>query len=571
MAVAATARTPLDRRDALIAAAFATATLALRLLYLHRSVDAAWPHTMLYEGDATVWAQWAALLHAGKPFESDLAFRTPGVAWLLHWMGAVAPPFTAAKVVWCAMSAATPAVLYLVMGRWFTRTAGVLAALLCTLGFGSFVMAVSLNNEAPYALLLACIAGATLAWVDRPTWTVGAGLGVLHGFAMLLRAEHLLLMEMLCVVAAWQLWRAGVRPARIAAQTVWLLLAAVAVCAPWSLRSHAAAERFNTEAPPLPYAQAQPPWTPAAQAFMDRLPAFAREGNFAFLSAQSRQAGLQVVDAPDVRAFFEREWTSVPEPLPTWTLVSFKGSLDFALSNHPGSDGGFSKVGLRDGHDRDPPFSFARPSHTRLVNHGYEVGWRFIQADPSRWLRLVQEKLRRFGDGLTLGLFATDWPHAATLVRQPVDMATPLRGDATWWNALMLLMIGGGMVVACTRCGGWIWIAVLAYRVAVIVAFYGYARHAVAIAPALCALTALALDAAWTMLRARWHAPVTAMRVCTGCAMAALFAVAAWTCWHAPVMMARPAAPGGMITAAPQWGEDAYEAVDAIVLQPIRP
>ena len=197
------------------------ATLALRLLYLHRSVDAAWPHTMLYEGDATVWAQWAALLHAGQPFESDLAFRTPGVAWLLHWMGAVAPPFTMAKVVWCGMSAATPAALYLVMARWFTRTAGVLAALLCALGFGSFVMAVSLNNEAPYALLLVCITGVTLAWVDRPTWKLGVMLGVLHGAAMLLRAEHLLLMEMLCALAAWQAWRGRVAPGRIATQTLW--------------------------------------------------------------------------------------------------------------------------------------------------------------------------------------------------------------------------------------------------------------------------------------------------------------------------------------------------------------
>ena len=234
----------------------------------------------------------------------------------------------------------------------------------------------------------------TLAWVDRPTWKLGVMLGVLHGAAMLLRAEHLLLMEMLCALAAWQAWRGRVAPGRIATQTLWVLLAAVAVCAPWSLRAHAAAERFNTQAPALPYASAQPPWTPAAQAFMDGLPAFAREGNFAFLSAQSRQAGLKVVDEPDVRAFFEREWKSVPEPLPTWSLVSFKGSLDFALSNHPSSDGGFSKAGLSDSHDREPPFSLARPSHTRLVNHGFEVGWGFIRADPARWMRLVGEKRR---------------------------------------------------------------------------------------------------------------------------------------------------------------------------------
>jgi hypothetical protein len=117
-----------------------------------------------------------------------------------------------------------------------------------------------------------------------------------------------------------------------------------------------------------------------------------------------------------------------------------------------------------------------------------------------------------------------------------------------------------------------VWLVVLGYRVAVIVAFYGYARHAVAIAPALCALMALALDAAWMAMRARmqWRAPAIAMRLCVGAAMAGLLAMAAWTCWHAPMMMARPAVPGGTITAAPQWGEDAYEAVDAIVLQPMQ-
>jgi hypothetical protein len=61
-----------------------------------------------------------------------------------------------------------------------------------------------------------------------------------------------------------------------------------------------------------------------------------------------------------------------------------------------------------------------------------------------------------------------------------------------------------------------------------------------------------------------------AERLCVGGAIATLLAVAAWTCWHAPVMMARPAVPGGTITATPQWGEDAYEAVDAIVLQPMQ-
>ena len=54
-----------------------------------------------------------------------------------------------------------------------------MAAALLAVSFGSFELATSLNNEAPYALLVTAIVGATLAWCDRPTWRWAVVLGIL--------------------------------------------------------------------------------------------------------------------------------------------------------------------------------------------------------------------------------------------------------------------------------------------------------------------------------------------------------------------------------------------------------
>ena len=573
----------LARADLFIALVFTTLTLALRLMYLLHSPDFAWPHSLLYEGDAPVWARWAMQLNLEQPFEYDLAFRTPGVAWILHWLGFIATPFTRAKIIWCAISAMTTGLLYLVIARWFSRNAGIIAATLFALSYGSFVLATSLNNEAPYALLLVAIIGATLKWIDEPTFAWSLLLGALHGCAVLLRAEHLLLLAMLLMYAAWRARTNGAsfRPVanaphnkatstlkvnalmNVVIHSALVLAAALALCVPWSIRSHNAAHKFNTDAPPIFFATAQPPWTPAAIAYLNRLPAFARAGNFAFMCDLNKRSGLLVVDDTDVRAFFEREWNYTPEPIAEWSLISLKGPLDFALANHPNADGGFTNAGLSDSHDSNAIFSLARPSHTRLVNHGYEIGMDYIRADPARWLTLAREKLARFQDGATLGLFANDWPHKAKHVRRPVDLATPIRFDAPVWNYAVLASLGIGAFFACLRRGGLILILVVAYKIAVTIAFYGYARQAVSIAPVLFALSALCIDAACMLAPRtrlfRW--PVRAV-------LASLFIVAAVQATPPPRFNARPAKIQGRITNTPQWGAGAFESFDQLVLEP---
>ena len=575
----------LSRQDVITAILFAALTLVLRLMYLLHSLDCAWPHSRLYEGDAPVWAQWAAKLNLGQPFEYDLAFRTPGVAWMLHWLGFIATPFTSAKIIWCVISAVTTGLLYLVVARWFSRRAGIIAATLFAVSFGSFMLATSLNNEAPYALLLVGIIGATLRWIDGPTFAWSLLLGALHGCALLLRAEHLLLLALLLIYAALRARKsgAGCTPVanaphnkatstlqlnslvNVAIHSALVLAAALALCVPWTIRSHNAAHKFNTDAPPIFFATAQPPWTPAAIAYLNRLPAFARAGNFAFMCELNKRSGLMVVDDTDVRAFFEREWNYTPEPIAEWSLISLKGPLDFALANHAQANGGFSIAGLADSHDLNAIFSLARPSHTRLVNHGYEIGVDYIRADPERWFTLAREKLARFQDGATLGLFANDWPHNAKHVRRPVDLATPIRFDAPVWNYAVLASLAIGAFFACLRRGGFILILVVAYKIAVTIAFYGYARQAVSIAPVLFTLTALCVDAACML------APRTRLfRWPAVAALASLFIVAAVQTMHLPRFNPKAATISGRITATPQWGAGAFESFDQLVLEPQR-
>ena len=80
-------------------------------------------------------------------------------------------------------------------------------ALLLGASFSQYVLATSLNNETPYALLLVALVWGTGKFVDRPSWLLAAGLGVVHGAASLLRPEHPLVVILLVgymLLAAWR-------------------------------------------------------------------------------------------------------------------------------------------------------------------------------------------------------------------------------------------------------------------------------------------------------------------------------------------------------------------------------
>lgn len=520
------------KRDLLFALAFFFTALLTRLIFLFGSSDRDWPHSIWYEGDAPTWVRWAAALRAGEPFEFDLPLRTPGMAYLLHWLSFGAEPsFLAWKIVWCILSAATCAVMYLACRRAFSERISLIAAGLCVFSFGQYMLATSLNNETPYMFLLVCIVWLTPRIYRREDESrslasvaaLPALLGLLHGLAMLLRAEHALMLLMMTAYTAFArpgaaavssggplLQRSRFRAAPLM-PALGVLVLALLVCLPWSIRGAGAIHRFNTETTLQPdYDRLVVRWTPEARAAIDALPAFARDGNVRYITYLAQQSasthGRREVTRADVDAFFSDQFDGyVPQPLRRAVLVSNKAGLDFALANHldDRNPGGFTRAPL--GGD-DVELSFGNPAHLRLMNHGFSMGFREIIRDPPRWFELVTRKLKNFSDGPALGFTARNLPVGFEGVRRPVDLFTPRWVDSPWllaWRVSVLALLTLGVVMGWRRRLGGLWLLVIAYKIIVTVFFYGYARQAVSILPAFFLFIAVGVEATAMFVRPR--------------------------------------------------------------------
>lgn len=563
--------------DAIIAVGVFGLALLTRLLFLFSSVDRAWPHSIWYEGDAPMWVRWAQALARGEMFEFDLPLRTPGVAYLLHWLslggnpagGEVgSPSFLWCKVLWCAMSAAACAAAYLGFRQVFSRRVSLVASALCVFSFGLYVIATSLNNETPYMLVLFTIVWLTLRMMRgmSSSWVMTIVLAALHGAAMLLRAEHALALVLL---AAYMAIRAepSVRVS-VRRMAIIMVCGAVVVCLPWTIRGAIAIDRFNTQHEPLPaYEHAQPPWTDEARMMLDALPAFARDGNFQFITYIARQTGQTRVTVEQVEAFFAERFSYVPQPLSRFVFVSNKGALDFALANQidRAHHGGFSRAAL--GGDQIE-FAFANPDHLRLFNHGYSIGMMGIRDDPPGWLSLVGRKLRRFFDGVALGLTARNLPIGTEGTRYPVDLVTPREGDrrAIAWRIIVFAMLLGGVVVFIVRRnelprGAGIWLLIIAYKIAVTVLFYGYARQAVSILPAFFVIMALAVDSFGGFRGMKGAFQSVNLKIVASSILAAVLVIEALAAVKPQLIEVR-----GSIQPAPQWGPSAFEAFRQIEL-----
>ncbi|MCC6409242.1 MAG: glycosyltransferase family 39 protein [Planctomycetes bacterium] len=533
----------------------------LRAAFLFASSDAAWPHSMRYEGDAPVWARWAAALARGESFEYDLPLRAPGAAYLVHLLGG--PPFETLKLAWCALSAATVASLYLVVGRLAGTRVGLLAAVWLAFSFGDYQLATSLNNETPYALALLASVALTVRWVERPALASSLALGVVHGAASLLRAEHVAFVALASAWALVRVWPTVERRSRALVGTACVALALLATCAPWAWRAHVATWRFNHLSGLIDYHKFVPPWSGDAWRELDRLPGFARRPNATLLTDLRRAAGDDEVGLDDVERFFA-DWGSTPEPIAEWTLVTWKAPLDFALANHPASDGGFSRAALQDGRDPDPTFSFARPSHLRLLNHGWSIGWESLAGDPAQSASLLAAKLARFADGATLGFGARDLPYGAGGVRRPIDLTVPVGGRV--WRLLIGAVLACGAWLAWRRRVGGLFLLVLLYKLAVTLAFYGYARQAASIGFVFAFLGALALDELVSRVRTAHGGAGRALGWSLGFAAVALLAVDV-TEWRSPTAFeVRSTAPTPRIVSPSEWGS--VESFDELVLTP---
>ena len=574
------------------AAAIFALALGLRLLYLGVALDRRWPHAAAYEGDAIVWAAGAQTIASGAAPDDPLFFRANAPAHLLRWLGFTEPArgYTAAKVLWCVVSALACAATYLFAARAFTPRVALIAAGLQVLSWDSYVLATSLNTEALYVLLLVLVLAGTWWLRRRPRPAVAVGLGVVHGLAILVRIEHLLLLALLMGAdllrgrgsAGGSLIDGGARAGsggegegdRSPRPTRWRQLAlqlavagvALVMCVPASVEQTRAARQYNTvQRRPTPYDRVEVFWTGDARAFLDQVPAFARVRVFAYVSRLAEQHGLTQVTAASARQLWHDEFGDLPERLRTPVFVSGQGPLNFALANHPAAHGGFSKAALENRFvSIDPKLTLSLPPHLRLYNHGYAEGLGFIRADPSGWLRAVGRKLWFFAQGASLALGAYNFPLGRFGERRACDLLTPFPGSGAIWIIACAALIVAGARIARRREAGRLCLLVLLYKLLVTVAFFGYARQAASIGPVLAILAAVAIEAlagafpagAW-----RWSRRPGAVLV----ALIVLVAVAAdiHAARHPPAYDIH-----GPLRPAPDWGESAFSANAGIELRP---
>lgn len=552
------------RRDGWIALAVFAVALGVRLLFLFSWPDRAWPHSLWYEGDATVWAEWAGALARGDPFESGLPLRSPAVAYLLHWGGLGEGPgdFTAAKIGWCAVSALGCGLAYLAFARLGSRRAALLGAGYLVFSFASYVQAVSLNGEALYTLLLVLIVLGTHRAVERPGWLVGAGLGAAHGLAILVRAEHQMLVVLLLAFMGWSAWERGLRWKGPLVTAGVLVAVAVGVCLPWSVKGSRAIAAYNRTGVAVQYAAAEPAWAGDGRAFLEGLPAFCRAELHQYVSFIARQDGLAEVSEVRAREIIQREFGYLPEPLAMPVFVSNQGALAFALANHPDAGGGFSKAALDARFNPDPTLNPALPSHLQLVNEGYRVGLQWILQDPWRWTGLAASKLARFADGCAQGLTAHNVPMGRSGTRQAVDQFTAEPAawvSAAWRLLLAAVLLSGAWTAWRTRRGG-IWAIVILYKIAVALLFFGYARQAASILPAVAVFMGMGLDA-WLGHAFKHVNPRAAVRWCSAAAVVGMLLAADVYRFTRPV---RPEVHGPVIDDE-RWGPGAF-----VSFRPIR-
>ena len=501
-------------RAALVVFALA---LALRLLYWQATPDRDWAYSVAFKGDAPVWLECARALQQGLPYDSGLPIHPPGAGYLvaLLWNG-LPTGLAFLRFAWALMGALLVLVFYRAVARSFSPWVAAAAAGWAAASSGLIVLSNSVNNETPYLLL----AMGSLLLVDGRELPASrlrlAGWSALHALATLVRVEHLLFYLLMLGLLA-QRGRSQPRrtiPALAGSAAMFVLL-----LVPWQVAAWTRVARFNREVPTggsdeaslgaVERSLAHLAWEPAAAAARDRLPGFVRRQGSLFVAATVAHRGGTAVRGDDFR-ILDDAFGYQPRPVPPFPFVSLYGPLNFALANHPGASGGFSRrplaepPPLRPSADRFPPslvaglppaeLTLVYPPHLRLFNDGYAIGTGFIAEDPSRFARLVARKLAIFWTGATSGFTGYDLPRGAAGLRRSVDMLAPEGWPA---RSFGLLVLGGclvGLALAWRQpaLGGWLlW---LASKLVVTVLFFGYVRQGALVVPVVALLCALGLE-----------------------------------------------------------------------------
>lgn len=425
------------------------AAWAVRVLFLLRQPDARSPMSLLYWGDAPVYLDSALALVQGRPYDSGIPFHPPGftalVAAALRLTGIPASPAgfeaLALKILFALLGAIAIGLFFLLARRIAGRAVALAAAPLAIFSFGHAVQSTAINAESAFLLLaLAVVLGWSgllerIASLDseaepaarRPGIAAALAavpLGLAAGAAALMRPEFLLTALLLLAVALALGRRRALLPAAL------FVAAGLALIAPWTLHCRQNLAAVN----------------------------------------QANAARL-------------------PRPLPEWVFVSAGGPLNFATANNDRASGAFDTrliealVPGRPALDLD----LADPEINRLYIDGYAVGAGWMLAHPDRALALMARKLALASDALSLGYLGDNLPAGLTGERRPVDQFVP---RARWfrWVQLALCALGVAALRGIAR-DRRSWTATLllgahgAATLLTILAFFGYARFGMLLAP----------------------------------------------------------------------------------------